>query len=77
MPAGEGVSLAEIFHELEARNEVGVPAHDVDGRFELRPARAGDGRTHLVYEDLAQRLEVRTERLLELAQAPHPQGVVA
>ena len=41
------------------------------GAFELRTARARDRRADLVHEDLAQRLDVVEQRLVELAQAPH------
>ena len=75
--ARERVALAEVLDEVVALEEIGVPAHDVGRTRELRPGHARDGRADLVHEDLAQRVEVVEQRLVQLAQAPHAERVVA
>ena len=77
VPARERVALAEVFDEVVALEEIGVPGHDVDRSLELRTARARHGRADLVDEDVAQRFEVVPQCSLQLAQAPHPERVVA
>ena len=75
--AGERVALAEVLDELVTLEQIGVPAHDLDRAFELRSARAGHRRADLAHDDLAQRLDVVEQRLVELAQAPNPELGVA
>jgi hypothetical protein len=74
---GEGLSRAEVLDELVSLEQVGVPAHHLDRGLELRAARARHRRADLVHEDLAERIEVVAQRLVELAQASHPECVVA
>ncbi len=77
VPARKRVALAEVFDELVALDQVGVPGDDIDRGFELRPTRDRNRRADFTHDDLAQRLDVVEQRLVQLAQPPHPNRGIA